>query len=506
MIRLTNRISRRQVLLFAGDFIVLMAAPVISVYLFLLMTFGLSLDLGRYSLRIQPTFMLYNLLLFVLVLYIFEMYNHQQDFRKRDTLILMPVAVVAGGITSNFLTYLLGIPLQGRGIFFLYLGITTLGVIAVRLLYSVIGSSAAYNRRAMILGCGETGRAILEAIGKQRYSGVDVIGFLDRDPEKCACTVGGVCVHHVESNLKDLVRRHEPQLLIVALHREAFSSAIEGLIWCAQNGIEIWDVPTAYEHLEKRVPLKYVDDAWLLSAAVNWPKMQIGKGKRVFDLLVSLILLVISSPIMLISAIAIWFESKRPIMLTQSRIGKNGRIIGIYKFRSMTQSQHGEDEKGTDQGDSRITRVGRIIRKLHIDELPQLVNVLKGDMSIVGPRTELFDFIYEYIGNPLEEESFALEYDRKNTVAKDADVGMVDRAEGMDDTPKNIIPYIEQRFTVHQGITGWAQIMYPYVSSTYDDMVKKLEYDLYYIKNMSLFLDIIILLKTIRAVLLGRGK
>jgi lipopolysaccharide/colanic/teichoic acid biosynthesis glycosyltransferase len=245
-----------------------------------------------------------------------------------------------------------------------------------------------------------------------------------------------------------------------------------------------------------------VDEMWLLFAAINWPKLHTRRLKRVLDIGVALCGLVVTFPIMVITTIAVRLESDGPVILVQKRLGKQGRLIGVYKFRSMYQREPLVGEKGTCVNDARVTRVGRIIRKLHIDELPQLVNVIRGDLSIVGPRAELYDFINEYIDCRSRswtawETVHALSSDPESRSSGDGmSAGDLER----------FIPYIEQRFTVQQGITGWAQVMHPYVTSSYEDMVTKLEYDLYYIKNMSLVLDIVIMFMTVRLILLGKGK
>jgi lipopolysaccharide/colanic/teichoic acid biosynthesis glycosyltransferase len=290
------------------------------------------------------------------------------------------------------------------------------------------------------------------------------------------------------------------------MRRKRYYRFVEDIIWVAQQGVEIWDAATAYERLEKRIPLRYVDEIWLLFAATNWPRIHVRRLKRVIDIFVSGSGLVISFPIMVITALAIWLGDRGPVLLCQNRIGKNGRIIHIYKIRTMYQCEPEPGDKGTRINDRRITPVGRWVRMLHIDELPQLFNVFRGDLSMVGPRAEIFDFVREYMGCSLEEgyagdtHAFPKAEEKINDIALAGYQG--DAAENLTE----IIPYIDQRFTISQGITGWAQVMRPYVTSSYADMVEKLEYDLYYIKNMSFFLDLIILLKTLRVVFLGKGK
>jgi lipopolysaccharide/colanic/teichoic acid biosynthesis glycosyltransferase len=405
-------------------------------------------------------------------------------------------AVAVGSVLVIFLSYLAGLPPQGRWIFLIYFFLIFAGVTFVRLLYSAVGSVKRYHKRTLIVGCGTSGRAIAELLGNTLNTGLKILGFLDKNKEKQHTRVKGLPVFWQEGDLKEAVEEHKPDVLIIAMRRSRYQDLINDLIWCAQQGIEIWDAPTVFEQFANRIPLRYVDELWLLFSALNRPNYFKLRLKRLGDLIMVVLGLFLSLPIMALTALAIKLDSPGPIMLKQKRIGENGKLINIYKFRSMTNSVPAEKEKGTSSlADHRITRVGKIIRKYHIDEIPQLINVLNGDLSLIGPRTELFAFVNGYIGEELEFSS------SKRTNATQAEF-----KEDPPDDINTIIPYIEQRFTVPQGLTGWAQVMYPFVTSTHEDMIKKLEYDLYYIKNISFALDLRIFIKTVKMIILGRGK
>jgi lipopolysaccharide/colanic/teichoic acid biosynthesis glycosyltransferase len=209
---------------------------------------------------------------------------------------------------------------------------------------------------------------------------------------------------------------------------------------------------------------------------------------------------VVTAPLMLVSCLAVLMESGRPMIIVQKRIGKNGRVFDMYKIRTMTTIAPSPGETGSNCITHQVTRVGRILRKLHFDEFPQFINILRGDLSLVGPRSELFDFVYHYIN----QDRFREVYPDVCWLFKPPDNSMNSR--DIDTRFQHYVPYIEQRFTVPQGITGWAQVHAPHVSSSYDDMIRKLEYDLYYIKNLSLILDFEIFIRTIKVMLLGFGK
>ena len=233
------------------------------------------------------------------------------------------------------------------------------------------------------------------------------------------------------------------------------------------KGINIVEMPTVFEGLTKRVPVAHIHDEWLLFAGGFYliSKEYLQKVKRLIDFTFSSLLLTVSLPLVGVTALAIKLDSKGPIFYKQKRIGKGGSEFIAWKFRSMVENAEQRGVVWAKQNDKRVTRVGKVLRLLRIDEIPQLFNVFRGEMSLIGPRPERPEFVKE-----LETQ----------------------------------ILYYTVRHTVRPGITGWAQVNYRYGASV-EDALRKLEYDLYYIKNMSLLLDLKILLKTIGVVILGQG-
>ena len=233
------------------------------------------------------------------------------------------------------------------------------------------------------------------------------------------------------------------------------------------RGLRLYDLAEFYEQVWAKVPVFHLRDGWFMSApgfALLHRSISL-KLKRVLDVLVAMCLLLLLLPVGAIVALAIRLETKGPVIYRQQRVGAYDRPFQVYKFRSMVADAESGGARWASGDDQRITAVGRILRKLRIDEWPQMWNVIKGDMSFIGPRPERPEFT-----ETLERE----------------------------------IPYYDLRHLVKPGITGWAQVMYPYGSSV-EDAIRKLEYDLYYIKNHSLMLDLLIFLKTIRVVLFGKG-
>ena len=494
-------ISKRQLFLLAGDLAILVTAPFAAVYFYVYTALGPGTFV--INLQLHPSILL-NIITFTLLLYFFDQYNYRQDFRRSGMIARMALLVMLGSVCTSFVYYALNIPMLGRSVFVLYGALLYFGFVLLRLIYSTVGAVGRFNRRTLVVGCGDSGRALVRTIRQSRHSGLEIMGFLERNPALAGGTILDTPVFLQNGSLSEAVQRYKPQVLIVAMGRTRYYELAEELTWCAQHGIEIWDVPTAFEKLEKRIPLPYVDEIWLLYTAMSWPKAHTRRLKRLMDIVTSILGLFLSLPLMVLTGLAILLESGRPIILVQKRLGIRGRTINAFKFRSMYQSEPEPGDKGTCVNDDRVTHVGRIIRKMHIDELPQLINVLRGDLSMVGPRAELIDFIREYIGKTTcDWEAWDTDSSRLSTKVKLQLSGSPETT-GRDFS--RFIPYIEQRFTVNQGITGWAQVMHPYVTSSYEDMAKKLEYDLYYIKNMSLTLDMIILFMTARLVLMGKGK
>lgn len=471
MIPTRKSISRKQVSLILADFIVLAAVPFISLYVYFFIKFGFGVPVG--SLRFDVFPYLINIFIFLTVFYIMDLYNFKKDFAKKREIFNIFLALSIGFICSIFFFYLIGKRPLGRGIYFTY--ITTLFVLIVgyRCLYSKLAVVGIYDKKALIVGAGKGGQALASLIKSNPRVDIDIICLLDIKQEKEGQRVDDVPIVCQHGSLVESVMQHKPDLLILAMRSSRHEKIMKDLIWCSQQGLEIRDMPSIYEELTGKIPLKYVDEQWLLFSYLNQPKLYFKRIKRIADFVFSSLILITTLPIMPLCAAAIKLESPGSVFYRQPRVGKDGKEFELIKFRSMISDA--EKETGAvwaGEKDPRITRVGKILRILRIDELPQLFNVIKGEMSLIGPRPERSEFVSDFMGK-----------------SKDKDV---------------MIPFYSERFSVKPGITGWAQVMYPYASS-YGQSLEKLEYDLFYIKNMSFFLDIAILLKTIRVVLFGRG-
>ena len=268
-------------------------------------------------------------------------------------------------------------------------------------------------------------------------------------------------------DLVSLVEKYAIDQIVVAVKDRRRRLPVEELLQCRLKGVRITELSTFFERMHRKVLLTSLSPSWMVFGGGFRHGVFRTVAKRLFDLTASGTLLLLMLPVTLAAALCIFLESGRPVLYRQERIGYRGRVFTMYKLRSM---KNGAESDGTPRwagaNDDRTTRVGRILRKLRIDELPQAFNVLKGDMSFVGPRPERPYFV---------------------------------------ETLTKAVPYYALRHSVKPGITGWAQVRYPYGASV-QDAIEKLQYDLYYVKNHTLFLDFVILLATVEVVLWGGGS
>jgi sugar transferase (PEP-CTERM system associated) len=340
------------------------------------------------------------------------------------------------------------------------LALLAAGLVVVRLLLvalrHVIGMP-----RVLIVGTGSEAQRVARDLAAM---GREVVGFYPTSDEEGA---SGPRVLSVRQGLEQLVKRHRVREIIVAVREQRGGSVpMQQLLSCRTRGVAVLDLAGFYERTHAEVPVDSLKASWLVYGAgfVQSPVRRF--VKRTFDILSSGILLTLASPLMLLAALAIKLESRGPVIYRQERVGLGGRTFMCLKFRSMRSDAEADGvARWAQHNDSRITAVGAFIRKCRIDELPQLISVLRGEMSMVGPRPERPSFV---------------ELLRKE------------------------IPYYDLRHSVKPGLTGWAQIRYKYGSSI-DDARRKHQFDLYYVKNNTLFLDLLVLIQTVTVVLFGEG-
>jgi exopolysaccharide biosynthesis polyprenyl glycosylphosphotransferase len=297
----------------------------------------------------------------------------------------------------------------------------------------------------------------------------EVVGWVDDDPGKIGSQLMGYPVLGGSEQLIELIETHEISEVIIAITGELNGGMFQAILDSQENGLDVTTMPSIYEEFLSRVPVFHLQSDWLIRSFVDQAKSNgfYEFTKRIFDILGGFIGLVITSIVYPFTALAILIDSGRPVFYNQIRLGKGGQPYNMVKFRTMCQDSEKDGRlRFTETNDSRVTRVGKFLRKSHIDEFPQFANVLLGQMSLVGPRSERPEFVHD-----LQKK----------------------------------IPFYRARLLVKPGITGWAQVNFGYAGNVETTAVK-LEYDLYYIKHRNIILDFIILLKTLGSVIGLKGQ
>jgi sugar transferase (PEP-CTERM system associated) len=319
--------------------------------------------------------------------------------------------------------------------------------------------------RILIFGAGPAALVVgntLKAVDPNAH----IVGYV-AGPNETAAAVPEHELLTLTGTLTETVARLNVDEIVVALtERRAGSMPLRQLLDCKLAGIKVYDLNSHFEKTLGQIRIDYLSASWLIFGdGFNQGAIRTAV-KRIFDILSAMLLIVLSAPIMLVTAVLIKLESKGPMLYRQERVGQLGKTFFVTKFRSMrTDAEKDGKPRWASTNDDRVTRVGHVIRRLRIDELPQLFNVLKGEMSLVGPRPERPFFVEQ-----LTQE----------------------------------IPFYAVRHSVKPGVTGWAQVRYHY-GSTVEDSQEKLQYDLYYVKNHTLFLDLVVLIETVGVVLTGKG-
>lgn len=450
--------NRNHPFLFLGDIAFILAAIQLSSWI----RFGTSFNV--FTIHTGATF--FTLLVYIVMLYIFDLYNMARPFLPGERGGRMTMAIVMAGSASAILFYSLPHWEFGRGIFLIQMILIWGILFCWRWLFSITFAVAIRKLNILIIGAGKSGAAIHQLLEKPR-SPYKVVGFLDDDPAKQGKTVGSSPVLGTTDRLQEIANQKGIKTAILAINHNRPPELIARLLKGRLHGLTIMDMPAIYEQLTNSVPVEHLRDDWLLFSDGFYltTKQYVQRIKRLIDFVASSIILIVSLPIMAITAVTIRISSPGPVFFKQKRIGKHGEVFIVWKFRSMVEDAEHEGAMWAEKDDRRMTGVGRVIRIMRIDELPQIFNVFCGEMSLIGPRPERPEFVRE-----LEAR----------------------------------IPYYGIRHSVLPGISGWAQVNYQYGASV-EDALKKLEYDVYYIKNMSLLLDINILLKTIGVVLYSHG-
>jgi exopolysaccharide biosynthesis polyprenyl glycosylphosphotransferase len=358
------------------------------------------------------------------------------------------------------------LPRIGVGGFLLFASALTL---IWRMMFIRLYKTTGQRRRVVVVGAGRAGQTLAELYRNLSTHSFNIIGFIDDDGQKAGKVFHGIPVLGSCAHLLNLIDVYRVSDLVVAINGEIQGATFQTILDAQERGVDVTRMPILYEEMTSRVPVHHLESDWIIRSFVDGLHVSgfYELAKRLLDIIGAIFGLIMFAILLPFLAFAIWVDTGSPIFYSQDRLGKGGTRFKIYKFRSMFKDSDMEGGSYTTvENDPRVTRVGNFLRQTRLDELPQFWSVLRGEMSLVGPRAELPSLVNEY---------------------------------------QKQIPFYRARLLVKPGLTGWAQINYGYVASVTETVIK-LEYDLYYIKHRTLAMDVAIILRTIGTVLRRTGR
>jgi len=398
--------------------------------------------------------------------YLFDLYDFLVMHDRRELVLRLVQALGLAWIVLAISFYTFPGLNLGRGISLIALPLALTLMVTWRVSIHWVLGHPGFGERILIVGSGNLAVELAREVLNRPDAGYRIVGFVGTDAELLGKSLINPRVIGMTEQLDEIVKRDGIDRIVVAMGERRGQFPTNKLLQLSLAGqVNIEEGASFYERLTGRVSLNMIRPSWLIFTG-RGRQAKLAEVSRAFvHWMVAFLGAILSLPIVLVTAIFIKLESRGPVFYKQERVGKNGRIFTLMKFRSMRVDAEQDGPVWASKGDARTTRVGRVIRKVRIDEIPQFWNILKGEMSFVGPRPERPHFVAQ-----LAEE----------------------------------IPFYQQRHLIAPGLTGWAQIKYPYGSSI-EDARQKLQYDLFYIKNHSLFLDALVLFETVKIILFGRG-
>lgn len=461
--RITTR-ERRFILLF-GDLIAIGLALIVALYFWAMGDQWLKFSWQFLKERPPDWYFFLPIIWLTLLL---ELYDPRRASKRADT--IRGIAAAAAICTILYLAiFFISEPksLPRRGVAG-FIGAVAVLNLLWRLLYIRVFNAPAFLRRVLIIGAGRAGSILAEIIQKIKPTPFTVVGFIDDDSKKQRTKISELPVLGSSNTLMAVIEKQNITDLIFAISGDMHDTLYSAILSAEELGIEVTTMPVVYEELLGRVPISLLADDWVLRSFVDRAHASGSYElvKRLMDFLGAIFGLIFLIPLFPILSLLIVIDDGFPIIFSQTRVGKSGKHFDLYKFRSMCRDAEKDGiARFAVENDERATRIGKFLRKSHIDELPQLINVLRGDISLVGPRAERPELVIS-----LEKE----------------------------------VPFYRARLFIKPGVTGWAQINYQYASNVEETAVK-LEHDLYYIMHRNIILDFMILFRTFGAVIGFRG-
>ncbi|WP_164880851.1 TIGR03013 family XrtA/PEP-CTERM system glycosyltransferase [Aestuariirhabdus litorea] len=403
---------------------------------------------------------------FIVCMYALGMYQSRLREGSSGLVLRTLISFIIANITLALFYFLIPELIIGRGVFFITAAINLLFLAATRLFFGKLVDEKVLRTRILVLGAGQRASRIASRFRRESdRRGFKIVGYLPSGgSEDLLCSSRAI---ETDLSLCHLCLAHQIDEVVVAVDDRRQGLPVADLLECKMLGIEVIDDVSFFERETGKIEIELLSPGWIIFSDGFHTRLYQLETRRVFDILAALLLLVLTAPILLATLIAIKLDEGwgAPVIYRQTRTGLGGMPFELFKFRSMVVDAETNGAVWASKDDPRTTRIGQFLRTYRIDELPQLVNVLRGEMSFVGPRPERPEFVEK-----LKQE----------------------------------IPYYDERHRIKPGLVGWAQLCYPY-GATVNDSLQKFKYDLYYLKNHSLFLDILILIQTAEVILFGKG-
>ncbi len=395
--------------------------------------------------------------------FLMEIYTNEIKRGKKEIILRVCSTLAVSFLILSALYYVMPGIMFGKRILFLSMIMFGALQIGWHITYTLCLNIPGMAKRVLILGTGPLARRIGEIIASTNHRHL-LSGYVSMASESVHVPAGAILgnIH----GLVETIKEEKVHKLVVSLSERRGIFPLEDVLNCKFNGVEVIDAPSFYEELTGKLLLENMNPSSFIFCQGFKLNASLKVYKRVFDVFLSVITIILAAPLIPLIALMIKLDSRGPVFFRQVRVGAREKQFVLYKFRTMLQdAESATGAVWSQKNDPRITRLGRFLRKTRLDEIPQLYNVLRGDMSFIGPRPERPEFI---------------------------------------EALKELVPYYSERHFVKPGITGWAQVKYAYGSSI-EDTIEKLRYDLFYIKHVSLFFDLLIILETIKVVMFGRG-
>jgi sugar transferase (PEP-CTERM system associated) len=402
----------------------------------------------------------------IIALYFYDLYDFTVMSNRRELMLRLVQALGIAWALLALLFYFIPDLLIGRGVSVISLPLVLIVLLAWRILFHMLTGHPDIGEKVLIVGSGQSAWDTAKAISQRRDAGYRVVGYVSENGKPINASLPGSKYLGSADDLNAIIKSENVERLVIAIRDRRGNFPTEKLLRMSLAGdVNIEECASFFERVTGQVHLDMLRPSWLIFGGRERNTRLKDFFRDMVHRSMALVGLVVSLPIAALTAILIKLDSTGPVFYRQERVGKNGKPFVVIKFRSMKTDAEKDGPVWATDDDDRVTRVGKIIRQIRVDEIPQFWSILKGEMSFVGPRPERQHFI--------------------STLAEE-------------------VPFYEHRHLVTPGLTGWAQIKYPYGASV-EDARQKLQYDLYYIKNQSLTLDMIIVFETIKIVLFGKG-